>query len=123
MRFGLAFAIALAVFGLSRPDATTLRCWSSGGSGARDTFTIEELGPAAANVSARAVRHLQAASEGGTSGWMIARTDYDPEIGVQYRIISEGGSERIRNRVLRRVLDTEVAWSSRAERSKSELTS
>jgi hypothetical protein len=55
-----------------------------------------------------ALRRLDAENPGsGRSGWLEARTDYTPEAGFRYEILAEGGSEAIRSKVLRAVLEGE----------------
>jgi hypothetical protein len=56
--------------------------------------------------SYRALRRLEA-SGAGKSAWLEAWTDFAPGVGFRYEIVGEGGSEYIRNRVLRAVLDGE----------------
>lgn len=70
----------------------------------------------------RAVRHLEAGTERGTKGWLSAVTEFDAQSGFRYHVMSEGGSERIRNRVLRRILEAETEWTSKEEASKAALT-
>jgi hypothetical protein len=43
----------------------------------------------------------------GRSGWLEAVTDFSPESGFRYEILAEGGSEAIRSKVLRAVLEGE----------------
>ena len=45
-------------------------------------------------------------------GWIEAESTYRPGEGMTYRILREGGDKRIRHRVLRKVLDSEVAMSA-----------
>ena len=54
----------------------------------------------------RAIRRLEGQGA-GLGGWLQAWTELTPETGFQYGIIAEGGSDSIRSRVLRRVLDGE----------------
>lgn len=56
------------------------------------------------------------------SAWMEAVTHYDPAAGFTYSIVRQGGSERIRRRVLRAVLEAERENSSRAEWRKGNLS-
>jgi hypothetical protein len=67
-------------------------------------------------VAYQAVRRLEASSSKlNESAWMEAFTEYDPATGFQYRIMGEGGSNRIRNRVLKSVLEAERDNSTQAE--------
>lgn len=59
-------------------------------------------------VPYQAVRRLEASSSKlNESAWMEAFTEYTREDGFRYRVLSEGGSERIRNRALKSVLEAE----------------
>jgi hypothetical protein len=59
-------------------------------------------------VSYQALRRLEASSAKlNESAWMEAFTEYSPENGFSYRVLSQGGSERILNRALKGVLDGE----------------
>lgn len=56
----------------------------------------------------QAVRRLEASSSKlNESAWMEAFTEYSRESGFRYRVLSHGGSERILNRALKAVLDSE----------------
>jgi hypothetical protein len=67
-------------------------------------------------VAYQAVRRLEASSSKlKESAWMEAFTEYDPATGFQYRIMGEGGSNRIRSRVLKSVLEIERNSSTQAE--------
>src|SRR5262245_53998176 len=68
----------------------------------------------------RAVRQLEA--ENGTrKGWLEAVTEYSPAAGFQYRISVEGGSEYIRGKILKALLDGERDVIARGETSRSSL--
>jgi hypothetical protein len=72
-------------------------------------------------VPYQAIRRLEASSAKlDESAWMEAFTQYTREGGFSYRVLSEGGSERIRNRALKGVLDGER--ESTAQWRKSALT-
>jgi hypothetical protein len=59
-------------------------------------------------VAYEARRRLEAASAKlNESAWLEATTRFDPAAGFTYSIVAEGGSERIRRRVLKAVLETE----------------
>jgi hypothetical protein len=73
-------------------------------------------------ISYQAVRRLEASSSKlNESAWMEAFTEYDPATGFRYRIMGEGGSDRIRNRVLKSVLETERQNSTQSERRKGAI--
>jgi hypothetical protein len=61
-----------------------------------------------------ALRRLNAENPGsGRSGWLEAHTDFSPETGLRYEIVAEGGSEAIRSKVLRAVLEGEKQMVAR----------
>ncbi|HSL24198.1 MAG TPA: hypothetical protein VK886_21870 [Vicinamibacterales bacterium] len=68
-------------------------------------------------TSYRAFRRLEADGM-GQAGWLEAWTSLEGDT-FSYEIVAEGGSERVRRRVLRKVLETErLAWvSGEARRS------
>jgi hypothetical protein len=78
-----------------------------------------EAAVAAMSRPARSYRATRVLTSGtakpGSEGWMEVETEYDAAQGLSYRIIAEGGSDRIRGRVLRKLLDEEIA-ASRAGR-------
>lgn len=56
----------------------------------------------------RAFRRLEANSPKlNLDGWLEAWTDFDPKTGFHYRIVGQGGSSRIRERVPKCVLEAE----------------
>ena len=74
-------------------------------------------------VAYQARRRLEASSAKlKESAWMEAVTEYDPGAGLTYSIVAQGGSERIRRRVLKAVLDAEQENSTRAEWRKGNLS-
>jgi hypothetical protein len=66
----------------------------------------------------RAMRRLEAAN-GSRTGWMEAVTEYSPQTGFRYEITAEGGSEQVRSKVLRAVLDGERDVIARGEMTRS----
>jgi hypothetical protein len=75
-----------------------------------------------APVAYQAVRRLEASSAKlNESAWMEAFTEYDPATGFRYRIMGQGGSNRIRNRVLKSVLEAERENSAQSEWRKGAL--
>jgi hypothetical protein len=54
----------------------------------------------------RALRRLEAENR-GRSGWLEAWTTFEPGESFRYEIVSEGGSDYIRSRVLRAILEGE----------------
>lgn len=74
-------------------------------------------------VAYQARRRLEAASAKlRESGWMEAITVYSPDGGFSYQIAAQGGSDRIRTRVLEKVLETEVENSAPHEWRRSVLS-
>ena len=74
-------------------------------------------------VAYQARRRLEASSlKLKESAWLEAVTRYDPAFGFTYQIVAEGGSERIRRRVLVKVLEAEQENSTRAEWRKGNLS-
>jgi len=72
-------------------------------------------------VRYRALRHLEAKSA-TARGWLEAWTEFDPAKGFSYSVIAEGGSDRVRNSVLRAVLNAEKASSAPAECRRAALS-
>jgi hypothetical protein len=74
-------------------------------------------------VAYHARRRMEASSSKlNESAWMEAITTYTPGAGFSYDIIAQGGSERIRNRVLSKVLEGEKENSTPREWSRSVLS-
>lgn len=69
----------------------------------------------------RAVRHLEA-ENGDRKGWMDAMTEYSPSTGFRYHVIAEGGSDYIRSKVLKPVLEGEREVMVQGETERSSLT-
>ena len=69
----------------------------------------------------RAARHLEA-ENGNRKGWMDAITEYSPATGFRYEIVAEGGSDYIRSKVLKAVLDGERDVIVQGETARSSLT-
>lgn len=70
--------------------------------------------------SYKASRRLEARN-GSRKGWMEALTEYTPAGGFRYQITQEGGSEYIRNKVLRAVLEGERDVIAGGETKRSSL--
>jgi hypothetical protein len=69
-----------------------------------------------APVAYQAYRRLEASSTKlKESAWLEALTDYSPVTGFRYSVVAQGGSERIRRRVLSAVLEAERETSARGE--------
>jgi hypothetical protein len=74
----------------------------------------------AAQPPYEAVRRLEARN-GQRSAWMEAVTAYSQSAGFRYEITAEGGSDSIRTRVLRKVLDGEREIIALGETARSAL--
>jgi hypothetical protein len=71
----------------------------------------------------RARRTLRARNERfNKEGWITAYTELDPTAGFTYRVIEEGGSGYIRNKVLRKALDGEREAIAAGDTSRSALS-
>lgn len=68
----------------------------------------------------RAVRRLEA-TNGSRTAWLEAATEYSPVIGFQYEITAQGGSDLIRNKVLKAVLEGEREVIAQGETARSSL--
>jgi hypothetical protein len=68
----------------------------------------------------RAMRHLEA-ENGERRAWLEAMTEYAPSTGFRFQILSEGGSEYIREKVLRVVLQAEREAIAQGETARSAL--
>jgi hypothetical protein len=74
-------------------------------------------------VAYQARRRLEASSAKlQESAWMEAMTAYSPDGGFSYQIVAQGGSDRIRKRVLEKVLEAEVENSIPHEWRRSVLS-
>jgi hypothetical protein len=74
-----------------------------------------------AQHSYEAVRRLEARN-GGRAGWMEAMTAYSAHAGFRYRIMAEGGSGSIREKVLGAVLEGEREVIALGETSRSAIS-
>jgi hypothetical protein len=68
----------------------------------------------------RAIRRLEA-ENGSRRGWLEVVTEYSPETGFRYETTAEGGSDYIRDKVLRAVLDGERDLIAQGEASRFAL--
>jgi hypothetical protein len=68
----------------------------------------------------KALRRMDAEHR-GDRGWLEAITEYTAAEGFRYRITAEGGSEELRTRVLKAVLDGELEASRVSEVERSAL--
>ena len=68
----------------------------------------------------KGTRRLEAAN-GDRTGWIEATTEYSQQHGFEYQVTAEGGSDYIRNKVLRPVLEGERSVFLRGEAARSAL--
>lgn len=68
----------------------------------------------------RGTRHLEA-ENGKRRGWLDIGTEYAPDTGFRYQITAEGGSDYIRKKVLKAVLEGERAAIAAGEDTRSSL--
>jgi hypothetical protein len=79
--------------------------------------------PAEPLSSYRALRKISASNKRFKKhGWLTAWTELDPKHGFRYEIVDEGGSEYIRKRVLRKLLEGERDAVTSGEPGKAALT-
>ena len=72
----------------------------------------------------RAYRRLEGGlTDGDKRGWLEAWTEYRPGRGFSYEIVDEGGSDYIRNKVLRGMLSTEKDLIAAGKRLRASLES
>jgi hypothetical protein len=119
---GLAVLILLCLFiGAERLASAPEPSGPSSSEGAaveRFLATLEKT-----PVPYQARRRLEASSSKlQESGWMEVVTQYDPNGGFSFSVVAEGGSERIRRRVLRKVLEKERENSAAGEWRKGNLS-
>lgn len=70
----------------------------------------------------RAFRRLEAENAGSKrSAWLTAWTEFTPAAGLRYDVVEEGGSEYIRSRVLKAVLEAEREFIARGAGSRSAI--
>ncbi|MGH9160054.1 MAG: hypothetical protein ACRD2X_08710 [Vicinamibacteraceae bacterium] len=73
--------------------------------------------------SYRAHRRLEARNRRfRKEAWLEARTSLDPGEGFRFEVVAEGGSKYIRNRVLRRALETEQRTIAEGNASRAALS-
>src|SRR5690349_25060357 len=73
-------------------------------------------------VTYRGTRHLEGRNERyNVSGWMEIATELSPD-GFHYRVINEGGSDLIRGRVFRSMLEDEERIFANGDVSRSSFT-
>lgn len=70
----------------------------------------------------RAFRRLEGGLTGSDKrGWLEAWTEYQPGRGFTFDVIREGGSEYVRNKILRKILATEQELIARGKRLRASL--
>ena len=70
----------------------------------------------------RALRRIEGGLQASDKrGWLEAWTDYDRGRGLRYEVVGEGGSEYVRNSILRRMLATEQELLAAGKRLRASL--
>jgi hypothetical protein len=68
----------------------------------------------------RATRRMEARHRQNV-GWIEAVTEYSPDRGFRYRIVAEGGSDQLRDKVLRKILEGEREAVAKGEVGRATL--
>ena len=102
-------------------------------SGASDSSAVDQGSPIVAALDAvarqpavayTAHRRLEGALvDKDEQAWMEVETEFTPGRGISHRIVAEGGSNRIRQRALKRVLEAEAETSRGEEARRAALSS
>ena len=102
-------------------------------SGASDSSAVDQGSPIVAALDAvarqpavayTAHRRLEGALvDKDEQAWMEVETEFRPGRGISHRIVAEGGSNRIRQRALKRVLEAEAETSRGEEARRAALSS
>ena len=72
----------------------------------------------------RAFRRLEGGiTDSDKRGWLEAWTEFQPGRGFTYEVVDEGGSEYVRNKILRSMLATEKDLLARGRRTRASLES
>lgn len=72
----------------------------------------------------RAFRRLEGGiADSDKRGWLEAWTEYQPGRGFTYEVVGEGGSDYVRNKILRSMLATEKDLLARGRRTRASLES
>jgi hypothetical protein len=101
--------------------------WSFGDLSAADSATqsFERLLAKSNGVAPPPYRALRRIEGGVASkdkrGWLEAWTEYKPGRGFTYEVVREGGSEYVRNKILRHMLETEYDLISAGKRLRASL--
>jgi hypothetical protein len=102
-RWGVAAAVSVAALLLAIAAAPAARATSPD---AADHSFRQFLAKDDGELPYRATRRLEA-QNGGRFGWMDVVTQYAPSTGFRYDVVGEGGSDFIRDKVLRALLNAE----------------
>jgi len=72
----------------------------------------------------RALRRLEGGVTGADKrGWLEAWTEYRPGVGLTFEVVREGGTEYVRNKILRRMLESEQQLLASGRRVRASLES
>jgi hypothetical protein len=125
MKRGLSILVALSLTGLSIQGLAGASPASAVPASPSEYVAVEKFlsGLEKPPVAYQARRRLEASSEKlKESAWMEVETQYDPAVGLMYSVVAQGGSERIRKRVLNAVLEAEQENSTHVEWRKGSLS-
>lgn len=92
------------------------------GAGSRDLDRVVARANASEQSAYRAYRRLEAGAGDSRQGWLEAWTEVSPGGGLRYEIVSEGGHEYIRNKVLRDILNSEQKLVAHGQPLRAPLT-
>jgi hypothetical protein len=116
-RWVVAFTLAIAAATVPAPTADTANAPASS-----PKHIVNSLDSEPSLYQYRALRRMHAASEKfDHEGWMEAWTELDAS-GFRYEIVSERGSNTVRNRVLRALLKREQELIAKGDYGRGELT-
>jgi hypothetical protein len=112
---------AVAALGYLALHGADLRADESGSS---DGFIQQVLAQTTrSGLAIRAIREMRAGTVSGKhQGWMTVETSATPSGTFSWTVVTEGGSNRTREKVLRAVLDTEAAAWRAGSRDAAALT-
>ncbi|HUE88433.1 MAG TPA: hypothetical protein VMO26_20340 [Vicinamibacterales bacterium] len=115
-----AIRAAVAIGGLAVPDITV----RANDSVPPDRFIQQVVAQTTrSGLAIRAVRELRAGTASGKhQGWMTVETSASPSGAFSWNVLTEGGSNRTREKVFRAVLDTEAAAWRAGARDAAALT-
>jgi hypothetical protein len=116
VRRGLGFVALTMALAMAGPTAGAVGSTSATAEHSMRQFLAQGDEPHAY----RATRRLEARHRLAV-GWIEASTEFSPSSGFRYAITAEGGSERLRDSVLRKILEGEREAVARGELARAAL--